>query len=240
MRTELQPAYILHRRNFRNTSLILEVFTEEYGRIGLVAKGVRTARSKTNGLLQSFQPLLISWVGRGELKTLTHVEADGYTTALMGKNFANGFYLNELLFRLLQREDAHEQIFELYTLTLSNIRDLANSNDTVERALRLFELKFLQELGYGLLLEHEADTNSPLDADTDYQYVIEHGPVSVRQIESGIGPIVSGKSLLSLAQQDLSEASCLRDCKRIMRYILKFYLGDQPLQSRMLYTQGRK
>lgn len=240
MRVELQSAYILHRRNFRNTSVILEIFTPDFGRIGLVAKGVRTIKSKTNGLLQSFQPLLMSWVGRSDLKTLTHVEADGYVNALVGTSFAQVFYLNELLLRLLQREDAHEEIFQLYNQTLSNIRHAKTDISDIERLLRLFELKLLQELGYGLMLEHEADTGKNLNENSQYQYVVERGPVLVSGVEKTIGPVVSGKSLLAFAQYNLTDGECLRDCKRVMRYVLKHYLGDQPLQSRMLYSKTSK
>ncbi|WP_126455463.1 DNA repair protein RecO [Sulfuriflexus mobilis] len=238
MRVDLQPAYVLHRRDFRNTSLIVEAFTPEFGRIGLVARGVRRPRSEKNALLQSFRPLLISWTGRGELYTLTQVEADSFVSPVNGVDYASCFYLNELLMRLLQRDDAHEEVYALYRQALQDI-PLATTATASERVLRLFEKSLLQELGYGLMLECEADSGQVIDANGEYCYEPERGPVPRAIGRPASGPIISGQSLLSLARNELADATSLRDSKRLMRAILRQYLGDKPLQSRMLYNQAK-
>lgn len=236
MRVELQPAFVLHRRDFRNTSLIVEAFTPEFGRIGLVARGVRSQRSEKNALLQSFRPLLISWTGKGELYTLTNVEADSFVNRVAGAAYASCFYLNELVMRLLQRDDAHEEVYDLYQQAL---QDIQSSPLTTERVLRLFEKSLLQELGYGLMLDCEADTGQVVDADCEYCYEPERGPVPRNVGRVASGPVISGKSLLSLARNELADADSLRDSKRLMRAVLRQYLGDKPLQSRMLYNQAK-
>ncbi|MDT8404872.1 DNA repair protein RecO [Sulfuriflexus sp.] len=238
MRVELQPAFVLHRRDFRNSSLIVEAFTPGFGRIGMVARGVRRPRSEKNALLQSFRPLLISWTGKGELYTLTNVEAAQFVNPVTGSAYASCFYLNELVMRLLQRDDAHKEVYALYQQALQDIQTAPSATAT-ERVLRLFEKQLLQELGYGLMLECEADSGQALDADGEYCYEPEYGPVlrSIGRPASGV--MVSGQSLLSLARHELADARSLRDSKRLMRAVLREYLGDKPLQSRMLYTQAR-
>ena len=238
MRVDLQQAYVLHRRDFRNTSLIVEAFTPEFGRVGLVARGVRRPRSEKNSLLQAFRPLLFSWTGKGELYTLTHVEADNFVNPVAGDVYASCFYLNELIMRLLQRDDAHEEAYHLYAQTLKNVQTAKTANDS-ERILRLFEKQLLQELGYGLLLECEADTGESINEEGSYCYEHERGPVPHVIDRVASGAIISGKSLLSLARNELADEQSLRESKRLMRLILREYLGDKPLQSRMLYTQSR-
>lgn len=238
MRVDLQPGFVLHRRDFRNTSLIVEAFTPEFGRIGLVARGVRRPRSEKNSLLQSFRPLLLSWTGKGELYTLTNVEAGSFVSPVVGAAYASCFYLNELLMRLLQRDDAHEEVYRLYEQTLQVIQSVKSTTNT-ERVLRLFEKQLLQELGYGLMLDCEADTGQIIDADCEYCYEPERGPVPRVAGRVASGPAISGHSLLSLARNELADEQSLRDSKRLMRAILREYIGDKPLQSRMLYNQAR-
>ncbi len=238
MRIDLQPGFVLHRRDFRNTSLIVEAFTPEFGRIGLVARGVRRPRSEKNSLLQAFRPLLLSWTGKGELYTLTNVEAEHFVNPVVGAAYASCFYLNELLMRLLQRDDAHEEVYRLYEQTLSAIQT-ATSPTATERVLRLFEKQLLQELGYGLMLDCEADTGQVIDESCEYCYEPERGPVPKAEGRVASGPSISGHSLLSLARNELTDEQSLRDSKRLMRVILREYLGDKPLQSRMLYNQAR-
>lgn len=242
MRVDLQPAYILHRRDFRNTSLIVDAFTPEYGRIGLVAKGVRRPRSLQNTSLQCFQPLLISWRGRGDLYTLTNVEVEHYVSPLFASSYASGFYINELLMRLLQRDDAHIELFDLYRLVLEDLRQHEDNMIAAERSLRLFEKHLLQELGYGLALDCDVSSGSEIDVDADYCYEFERGPVRYIKGQQVVGPVITGHSLLSLARNELHDESSLRDSKKLMRAVLRQYLGEKPLQSRMLYNRqlGRK
>ena len=227
-KAQLQPGYILHHRPYRDTSLLLEVFTPEHGRLGLVARGARAPRSRSRALLQPFQPLLLSWSARAELGTLHAVEADGAARLLHGTALYSGFYLNELLMRLLQRLDAHPELYRAYTEALQSLQSEA------QRPLRLFEKRLLEALGYGLLLDQEAG-GAPLRAEAQYSYELESGPVPA-DVTSGGGLHMSGRSLLSLAAEDLSDPQSLADAKRLMRAALGLYLGERGLKTREIFA----
>ena len=227
--TQLQPAYLLHQRAYRDTSLLLEVFTPEQGRFGMVARGARAPKSRTRGLLQLFQPLLLSWTGRAELGTLTGVEPDGAAPRLLGTALYSGFYLNELIMRLCQRLDPHPELFMAYAEALQGLQH------ATERSLRLFEKRLLETLGYGLMLDHEADTGAPVVAEGLYRYELETGPVAVAQAPAQ-GLCLQGSSLLSLAADQLEDAQSLSDCKRLMRAALGLYLGDRKLKTREVFA----
>ncbi|HEY9147624.1 MAG TPA: DNA repair protein RecO [Gammaproteobacteria bacterium] len=229
-RTLLQPAYVLHRKPYRDTSLLLEAFSPEYGRIGLVARGARSRRSTLQALLQPFQPLLLSWSGRGELHTLTAAEADGTATKPHGDALINGFYVNELLMRLLPRDDPHPGLYASYRQALSRL----SQGDDHEWSLRLFERDLLQELGYGLQLTHEGGSAHPLQPERHYCYHAEYGPQAALD-ESPDCLAVSGATLLALATGEPAGESCRREAKRLMRVILGHYLGPRPLASRALF-----
>jgi len=235
VRIQLTAGYLLHQRPYRESSVLLEVFTEEFGRLGLVARGVRSARSRQRGELQPFRALRLSWQARGELGTLTGVEADGAAPMLRGRTLYSGLYLNELLMRLLARHDPHPGLFARYADAL---RSLAVAPE-VEPVLRLFELSLLQEAGYGLQLDCEADSGEALQADRIYDYHLESGPV-VSKAGAAPGFVFRGESLLAMARGDLSSADVLRDAKRLLRSALKLYLGDRPLRSRELFEPLRK
>lgn len=236
--TQLQPGYILHQREYRDTSLLLEVFTRDQGRLGLVARGARAPRSRIRGLLQPFQPLLLSWSGRGAqsdsgLGTLAGVEADieqgGAAPRLPGSALYSGFYLNELLMRLVQRHDPHPELFAAYGQALRGLQTAP------QRPLRLFEKRLLEELGYGLLLDREADSGEPVSAGIEYVYALESGPLrSAGTTAPGLK--LSGRSLLSLAAEDLSDAQSLAESKRLMRAALGLYLGDRELKTREVFA----
>ncbi|HEY9197944.1 MAG TPA: DNA repair protein RecO [Gammaproteobacteria bacterium] len=234
--TQLQPGYILHQRAYRDTSLLLEVFTREHGRLGLVARGARAPRSRIRGLLQPFQPLLLSWSGKGDLGTLAGVETagepGGATPRLSGATLYSGFYLNELLIRLLQRHDPHPELFVAYDAALRGLCDAP------QRPLRIFEKHLLETLGYGLLLDHEADSGEPVNADAEYRYALEAGPQRCTAVVAQ-GLKLSGRSLLSLAAEDLSDAQSLADSKRLLRAALDLYLGDRGLKTREVFAAIR-
>lgn len=226
---QLQPGYILHPRAYRDTSLLLEVFTRDQGRFGLVARGARAPRSRIRGLLQPFQPVLLSWSGRAELGTLHSAEANGAASPLRGTALYSGFYLNELLMRLLQRLDPHPELFAAYAAALEGLPSAA------ERPLRLFEKRLLETLGYGLLLDQEAHSGAPVDAAALYVYELECGPVRVSSAPTH-GLVMAGRSLLSLAGEDLSDAQSLAETKRLMRAALALYLGDRALKTREIFA----
>jgi DNA repair protein RecO (recombination protein O) len=229
-RVQLTPGFVLHLRPWRESSALLEVFTESHGRVGLVARGVRSARSRQRGDLQPFRALRLSWQGRGELGTLTAVEPDGAVVALQGKALYSAFYLNELLMRLLARHDPHPGLFGHYRDCLQRLA----AGTGLEALLRLFELRLLEEAGYALQLDCEATTGEALQADTLYDYHLESGPVAVDGKRDG-GFVFRGDSLMAMAREELSDPAVLADAKRLLRSALKLYLGDKPLKSRELF-----
>jgi DNA repair protein RecO (recombination protein O) len=232
MRVQNQPGFVLHARDYSETSLTLEVFSARHGRLGLLAKGARRPSSRVKGLLKPFQPLLLSWIGRGELPIVTGAEPDGQTPVLGGQSLYCGFYLNELLVRLLHRDDPHETLYGAYREALIA---LASEGQT-EIALRLFEKRLLSEIGYGLVLDRDT-SNTPIEADGWYDYIVERGPARLTHPELGRaqGVVVRGASLVALAKDSLTEPETLREAKRLMRAVLARYLGDKPLHSRRLF-----
>lgn len=231
-RVSLQPACILHRVPYRNTSALIEAFTRDHGRVGLVARGVFGRKSRWQGLLQPFIPVLISWQGRGELYTLTDAEPNGRDISLPGREVLSAFYLNELLMRLTQRMDAHPGLYALYLNSLARLRD-----EEPEQVLRVFERELLQELGYGLNLTHEAEGGAAVQPGRRYRFIVERGPVPVA--DDAPGTVVDGATLLGLAAGTLQEPPVRREAKRLMRDVLAFYLGDRPLKTRSLHWHRR-
>ncbi len=228
-RVALQPAYILHRKPYRDTSLLLEVFTQNHGRIGLVARGAQGKRSSLKALLQPFQPLLLSWSGRGELQTLTSAESDGVAPMFSGEALLSGFYLNEILMRLLHRHDPHDELYTSYQRTLTKLRE----GSECDWPLRLFERDLLQELGYGLQLTHTVD-GEVLEPNSSYCYHPEHGPIPALNDQTDC-LLVHGCTLLALDSGENGGAECRNEAKRLMRTILQPYLGNRPLASRELF-----
>ena len=234
-RLEDQPAFVLHSYPFRETSLVLEVFSRDQGRVALVARGARRPRSALRGLLMSFQPLSLSWFGKGELRTLHSAEWQGGQPQLHGTALLCGFYLNELLLNLLARDDPHEKLFDYYQLTLQR---LASETDHAA-TLRCFEKHMLQELGYALLLEHEADSGKPLDPTLQYHYVIERGAMADRD-DAPEGLAVQGKTLLDMAADDYSDAVSAQQSKQLMRMLLHHHLAGKVLHTRELIKDLQK
>ena len=216
-RVALEPAFLLSLRPYRETGALLEVFTANHGRVGLVARGVQSPKSKLRGLLQPFQRLLLSWVERGELGTLIGAEAGGPPAALSGESVFSGWYLNELLLRLLARHDMHGVLFQEYFSTLASL-----SSPAGPAALRIFEKHLLQELGYGLQLPET------LQADAWYEYDAQSG-VSPAPVHSPQD--FRGASLIALALEEFDTQESLRDAKRLLREALAAHLGGRALET---------
>lgn len=236
MRVHHQPAFILHHRDYSETSLLLEVFTAHHGRIGLIAKGARRANSRVRGILKPFQRLLISWSGKGELAVLTAAETGIPGAVLEGQALYCGFYMNEVLLRLLHRHDPHEALFDAYQAALRCLR----RDDSNEAVLRIFEKHLLKELGYGLVLDHDIADKTPIDAQAMYDYIFERGPMRMAHPELNLpteGIRVRGASLLALAEETLNNPVILRDAKTLMRAALARHLGERPLHSRKLFRR---
>ncbi|MGD2073577.1 MAG: DNA repair protein RecO [Gammaproteobacteria bacterium] len=231
-RIQLEPGYVLHRRPYRESSLLLEVLSRSHGRVGLVARGVRSPKSRQRGDLQPFRPLRLSWSARGDLGTLTGAEPEGTAQALRGSALYSAFYLNELLVRLLARQDPHPVLYLLYERSLDRI-----AKQPVEPVLRVFEKRLLEEIGYGLLLDFEVEQGEAIQPQRYYDYHLESGPVGVDGADAR-GFVFSGASLLALAREELDTPDALRDAKRLMRAALNLYLGGRPLRSRELFRQA--
>ncbi len=231
---DAQPAYILHTTPFRETSLIVEAFTRDYGRMALLARGARRPRSAMRDLLMGFQPLEIGWAGKGEVLTLMKVEWQGGQPLLVGSALFCGYYLNELLLHLLPREDPHQKLFERYGEILQRLA--AHPEGKVEEAdLRRFEKALLQELGYGLTLEVE-HSGRPVEPEALYTYEIEHGPRRLEQARPNV-QAYSGRSLLDLAAEDFSLARSRTEAKLLMRSLMAHYLGGVELETRKIFRE---
>ncbi len=229
----LEPAYVLHQRPYRDSSLLLEVFSHSHGRVGLVARGVKGKRKQRQALLQPFIPLQLSWSGRGELATLTDVEASGGAHQLVGSVLLSSFYINELLTHLLHRHDPHPDLFEYYRYTFGQL-DSLNQPQLLQRYLRLFEKQLLQEIGYGLVLEYELVHGEPIDASRSYRYHPGQGPMLVLREDVNQALLFKGSSLLAFAEDKLDQPQHLKDARRLTRLVLDFYLGGKKLHSRQL------
>lgn len=225
-RVQQQPAYILHHRPFRDSSLILDVFSYEHGKLSVVARGARGAKSKLRGVLRPFMPLSISWVQRSDLGTLTGAEVHGAPLSLTGDALLSGFYVNELLLHLLHKHDPQPDIFLIYEHT---IKALVGNSD-VAATLRDFEIELLRQLGYALNLDIEAGSNQPLDPQASYKYRIERGPVQVEPSDDAM--VFSGATLQAINQRQFADPDVLRGANRLLREVIAHHLGGKPLQSR--------
>ena len=230
-----EPAFVLHSYPFRETSLILDAYSRQHGRLAIVARGARRPRSALRGVLMNFQPLLLSWFGKGEMRTLHSAEWQGGQPYLQGTALMCGFYLNELLLNLLAHDDPHEQLFDYYQHTLQR---LAHEKDHAA-TLRCFEKHLLQELGYALLLEHEADSGKPINPVTQYRYVIERGAVTDTP-DAPDGLTVSGKTLQDMAADDYCDAASAQQSKQLMRMLLNHHLAGKTLHTRELIRELQK
>jgi len=233
-RIQDQLGFVLHSYPFRETSLIVEVFSRHHGRVPLVARGARRPRSALRGLLMNFQPLELSWFGKHEVRTLHSAEWQGGQPLLQGTALMCGFYLNELLLNLMVRDDPHERLFDYYQDTLLR---LAQERDHAF-TLRNFEKHMLQELGYALDLEHEAGSGRPIVPERRYRYILERGAVA--DTDDAQGMPVSGKTLLDMAADDYRDAETARQSKQLMRMLLDHYLSGRPLHTRELMRDLQK
>jgi DNA repair protein RecO (recombination protein O) len=229
-RLDAQPAFILHSYPYRETSLIVEAFSREHGRLGLMARGARRPKSSLRGVLLPFQPLLLSWTGQRELRTLTRAEWSGGYAPLKGEALICGFYLNELLLKLLLRDDPHERLFSLYESTLAG---LASGTDR-PAILRRFEISLLGELGYAVEMDHEVERGAPVARERNYVYVVERGPVDAGAGTPRNGVELSGQTLIDMRSGDFTSPTTQQQSKALMRTLINHYLGNQVLHTRQL------
>lgn len=230
MRIRGEPAFILHRRAYRNTSLIVDGFTARFGRVSLVARAARARGRGRNIALEPFTPLMIGWYGRGDLQTLESAEANGRAPILQGVNLAAGIYLNELVLRLLAIGDAHPSVFAAYAAAIAS---LADGEQALEATLRRFERELLEHIGLGLILDRDSEGRS-LEEEECYGYMPASGPVRLLPGSDFAGPRVTGASLIAFGQGHLYDGAVLKDCKRLTRWVLDYHLEGRPMRSREL------
>ena len=230
----LFQAFVLHRRDYGNTSLLVDVLACGLGRFPAIAKGARRGRSPASALLQPFQPLWLGAVGRGEVRTLTRIEAAGRPFALSGRLLPCGLYLNELLVRLLGRNDPHDALFAFYHAALLEMGSGADLDGT----LRRFELRLLGELGYAPPLDREAHGERTVDPAC--AYVLDPGHPPRLAGDGDAETPVSGATLLALAQGAPLDPVQRREARTLLRRLLEPHLGSKPLRSRELFRRAAR
>ncbi|MBP7081007.1 MAG: DNA repair protein RecO [Rhodocyclaceae bacterium] len=230
-RIDGQKAFVLHAHPYSETSLIVDVFSREQGRLPLLARGARRPRSVLRGNLMAFAPLELGWFGTGEVKTLAKAEWLGGISLLSGRCLLLGYYLNELLVKLLPRDDAHPQLFDAYEDALRALS--SGAEDAPE--LRRFEQTLLKELGYGLTLDVDARSGARVVDDREYVFWIERGPVE--RDDGDDTASVSGKTLLDMVADDYSDARTRFESKGLMRQLIAHHLSGRPLHSRRVFVE---
>lgn len=216
-RVSLEPAYVLHHREYRDTSRILDVFTQRHGRLTLFARGARGPKSKLAPLLMPFRALFLSWTGRGDAAQLIGAEADGEALPLAHKHLMPAFYLNELVINLTTRHDPQPHLFEDYARALRRLCVEAQP----EAALRIFEKRLLESIGYGLELDVVPESH--------YQYRPSQGLYEVREDMPGA---YAGRTLLALREESLDDAQTLDVARRLLRQALDHCLEGRELRTR--------
>jgi len=227
-----EPGYVLHSYPYKETSLIVELFTRHHGRVGLLARGARRPRSALRGVLLAFHPLRVSWSSSAELGTLLAADWVGGQAALAGISVMCGFYLNELLLRLLPREDPHEQLFAAYAASLAQ---LAADGDRAA-VLRSFERRLLAELGYAPLLERDAADGAPVEPGRRYEYDPDRGPLAANGGRRD-GFSVSGQTLLDMAHDRYGSLATRDEARQLLRVLIARRLGGQVLHTRAVLAE---
>ena len=232
-KTDWQPAWILHQYDYRDSSRILECFTAQQGRIAVFAQGLKRPKSAWRGIAQPFRPLRLQHNNKGELHRLTGLESTGAVQQPQGEALYAAFYLNELLMRLLKRQEPLPDLFALYSRSLAAL----TADLPLEPVLRLFELQTLQLLGYGLDFTTDYKRNQPVERQQEYAV----DPVAGVYQSQSSGVLLKGAWLLSLAEQQIPEEKAARTAiNQLMRQLIRYHIGDKPLNSRALLVAARK
>lgn len=230
-KVDVEPVFVLHSRPFRNSSLLVELFSQHYGRLSAVANSARGPKSRYKGILQPFRLLLASWSGKRELKSLGQLELSGLPVRLQGSCLFCGYYLNELLMHFLVKDDANSVLFLAYQQALFG---LAQSSANIEQILRQFERRLLIELGYGLQFAVEAASRQLIRPDGFYTLVADRGFMPVGELQREQSMVFAGQHLLAIDQQQWQLPGVLPAAKKIFRYLIQYHLNGKPINSREL------
>lgn len=232
-RADHEPGYVLHTYAYKETSLIVEAFTRRFGRVALLARGARRPRSAMRGILLAFHPLRLGWSGSAELSNLMTAEWGGALQPLGGRALMCGFYLNELILRLLPRDDPHEALFDAYSEALGRL----SAGEPFSAVLRSFEKRLLAELGYAPLFDREALSGEPIEASGSYVYEPDRGPVRANSGDRAFNLFVSGRTLLDLAADDYSRSETRDEARDLMRALIGQRLHGQTLHTRSVLME---
>jgi len=242
-RVDLQPGFVLHAYPWRETSLIVEVLTRDFGRVALVARGAKRPTSQFRGLLAPFCPLALSWSGRNEVKSLVRAEWCGGLAPLRGDSLLAAFYLNELLVRLVARGDPHEGLFSSYVDALHALAGDANGGADRQAALRGFELDLLRETGYAPAFDRCSD-GAPIDAAARYRIDGQRGVTRVAEAagydQASHELQISGATVLALAHRDFSDPRAASEAKVVLRQLIRYHLNGKPLNTRRILQDLRE
>ena len=234
-RAENEPGFVLHAYPYKETSLIVETFTRRFGRVGLLARGARRPRSAMRGVLLAFHPLRMTWSASAELGTLMSAEWGGGQASLSGIGLMCGFYVNELLLRLLPRDDPHEALFDSYAEALARLASGEQRAPAHSTILRGFERRMLTELGYAPVLDRDAVNGAQIDAAKHYAYEAERGPVETRRSDGE--SVISGRTLLDMAADNYDSTRTRDESRRLMRALITERLGGQALHTRAVLSE---
>ncbi len=233
---ELKPAYVLHTRRFRESSLIVELITCDHGRMGVLARGALRGRGGRRALLQAFVPLLLDWRGRGELPVLTGCEAAGRPRTLVSRALYCGLYINELVLVLCERADPHSELFPAYVHCINGLAEAGNDNRRLEPALRRFEMRLLDELGMGLQLETDVEGQA-IEPHRRYHYRLDTGP---SRASDEAADTCQGETLLALRFGEFGNDRQRREARQLLRRAIDSQLGGRRLRARELFLSTRK
>jgi DNA repair protein RecO (recombination protein O) len=234
MRVESEPGFILHTIPYRETSLLVDIFTLNHGRLRCVAKGFRKPNKK--GIAKTLFPYTehhFQWQGRGELKTLTQADPIQAPVFLKQESLFVGLYINELLYKLLHQNDPHQSLYEFYRQLMTQL----STSEILQPVLRRFEMLLLEELGYGLVLDAEAETGQAVSAESLYYYIPDQGLKLIQDQTADNLHAFLGADIIAMRQGQLEQQSVLRAAKKLTRQVIDFYLDGKELNSRELYRQ---
>ena len=234
MRVESESGFVLHTTPYRETSLLVDLFTRDHGRVRCVARGFRKPNKK--GVSKALFPYTehqFQWQGGGELKTLIRGEAVEAPVFLQAESLFIGLYINEVLYRLLHQYDPHKSLYEFYCQLMIQL----SVQGLDQAVLRRFEILLLEELGYGLVLDSEAESGKPIVPQCFYHYIPEYGLRESRGQSNNGSQLLSGADIMAIARGDFAQPSVMKTAKRLTRQVIDFYLQGRPLNSRELYRQ---
>ncbi|MGI1677362.1 MAG: DNA repair protein RecO [Cellvibrionaceae bacterium] len=245
-RVQLQPSFVLHSRPFRDSSLLVDVLTADYGRISLIAKAQRQTRNRQSKPLHPFTELLLSWQGKSDLKSLTASETKKISPPLIGRNLYAGFYVNELLLRIVPQYDACPELYSIYHQFIEELSSLSVENNlTLEPVLRKIEFEMLDALGYGVSFEYQGDGKEEIKASLTYGLDPELGFFSVSGSREKMSVrdqtrFFLGEEIMAIGKSDFNKPSVMKAAKQLARIVLAPHIGKRPLKSRELFKRLKR